>query len=245
MHLAGQGNQRNQRSGSPARDRFDDEGYILVAMLVGIAVGAVWMSALLPAWRQQATREKEAELVFRGEQYARAIVLYRRKLGSLPPNIDILVSQRYLRKKYRDPIADGDFVPVGGLQTTQLPGQPPAGRGGAAQAGITGVRSTSTQSSIKVYYNQQTYSQWPFDWTTMAARMGDTSAQPQGPTPGRGGPGAPGRGAQPGELAPIAPGGARGRQGPAGRRGDSPQGSDRPAPRGFTPGQGPSFGGRQ
>jgi hypothetical protein len=39
-------------------------------------------------------------------------------------------------------------------------GQPPA-----AQAGITGVRSTSNEQSIKIYkINQVIYSQWAFDW---------------------------------------------------------------------------------
>lgn len=67
----------------------------------------------LPAWRHQAQREKEAELIFRGQQYARAIGLYQRKLaGSFPPNIDVLVEQRFLRKKYKDPITGEDFVPI-------------------------------------------------------------------------------------------------------------------------------------
>ena len=45
----------------------------MAALLVSLAVMSVLMSAALPAWRHQAQREKEAELVFRGEQYVRAI----------------------------------------------------------------------------------------------------------------------------------------------------------------------------
>jgi type II secretory pathway pseudopilin PulG len=225
MHSAGQGNAvRPVAAGS----RFDDGGYILVALLIGMAVSAVWMGSLLPSWHQQAVREREAELIFRGEQYARAIALYRRKNGTLPPNIDVLVSQHYLRRKYLDPITGKDFMPLGGVQT--IPATGPASAPGASivQGGITGVRSTSNDVSIKVYFNQTTYSQWPFDWTTVAARMGGATGMNPNLLPGgRGGvgPGGAGRGGrgQPGELPPIFPNGPNGRgrssAPPAGRGG--------------------------
>ena len=56
-----------------------ERGYAMAALLVSLAVMSVLMSVALPAWRHEAQREKEAELVFRGEQYARAIALYRAK----------------------------------------------------------------------------------------------------------------------------------------------------------------------
>ncbi len=71
----------------------------MVAMLVGMAVTAVWMAAALPAWRQQVIREKEAELIFRGESIARAIYLYRQKnANALPASLDVLVQQKFLRR---------------------------------------------------------------------------------------------------------------------------------------------------
>src|SRR5690606_6758490 len=95
--------------------RSDDGGFIMVALLVAMAVTAVWMAALLPAWRQQMQREKETELIFRGEAIARAIYLYRQRHGgTLPPDLDTLVEQRFLRRKYIDPITGEDFVLVGG-----------------------------------------------------------------------------------------------------------------------------------
>lgn len=120
MYLEGQG----------ARGRHTaDAGYAMAALLVSLGVLAVLMSAALPVWRQQAQREKEAELIFRGEQYARAIGLYQRKLGpgNYPPNIDALVQQRFLRKKYKDPmVEDGEFqiIPFGGAPQPGIGGQP-------------------------------------------------------------------------------------------------------------------------
>ncbi|MDQ3071191.1 MAG: type II secretion system GspH family protein [Acidobacteriota bacterium] len=107
MDLQGQANRRSTAvSGA-------ETGFALAAMLVAIAVLAVVMLVALPTWRQQAQREKEMELVFRGEQYARAIGLYQRKLaGAFPPSLDTLVQQKFLRKRYKDPISGEDFQPV-------------------------------------------------------------------------------------------------------------------------------------
>ena len=88
---------------------LDDRGYILAVLLISIAISAVWLGASLPAWRQQAQRERELELIFRGQQYARAIALYYAKNKALPTDIDTLVTEHYLRKKWKDPITNDDF----------------------------------------------------------------------------------------------------------------------------------------
>jgi len=112
----------------------------MAALLVALAILSVMLLVALPTWRHQAQREKEAELIFRGEQYARAIGLYQRKLaGALPPSIDILVEQKFLRKKYKDPITGDDFQPVfansaAGMQAQQQPGAAP----GAARGPVPG-----------------------------------------------------------------------------------------------------------
>jgi type II secretory pathway pseudopilin PulG len=137
-------------------------GYAMVALIVAMSVMAILMTAAMPTWRQLAQREKEEELVFRGQQYARAIGLFQRKSGPgvLPPNIDALVDGHYLRKKYKDPITGADFdvlnaggnaATPGGATTpggsTASPGQQPApaGRGGSTPA--TGAGSASQASA--------------------------------------------------------------------------------------------------
>ncbi len=215
-----------------------DRGFMMVALLVGMAVAAIWMTAMLPSWRQQVQRTKEEDLIFRGEQYARAIALFQLKnRGALPPSIDVLVSQHFLRKKWKDPVTNDDFQPVG-IGIVALPGQStspqagqiaapqpagsPAGRAGRAggapisgsqQPGVSGVRSQSTATSIKVYQNQQQYNLWQFDGALYAALHGMQvqGANQQGGRQG-GQPGA-GRGGQPGGGA-AGPGGARGGTGP-------------------------------
>lgn len=128
----------------------------MAALLVGLAVMAVLMSVALPVWRHEAQREKEAELVFRGQQYIRAIRLFQMKTGTLPTSVDLLVQGHYLRRKYKDPITNDDFELLGGGgvpgqigpgQTGQ-PGQPlggnTPGRGGTPTQGGRGPTGGST-----------------------------------------------------------------------------------------------------
>ena len=137
MDLAGQGASAGSR---PLRSRIlDDRGYLMAVLLIGMAITAVWMSALLPAWRQQVTRQREQDLIFRGEQYARAVALYVMKNRcALPTNVDDLVAQKYLRKKWKDPITNDDFILVPGAQPgqggAQQPGAATPGRGGPGGA---------------------------------------------------------------------------------------------------------------
>ena len=119
----------------------DEQGYLMVAMLVALAVMGILMGAALPAWRTWAQREKEAELIFRGEQYARAIAMFQQRYGNAsPPDIDTLVNQRFLRKKYKDPMTGEDFqlvlagaIPGEGGTGQQPPANPAAGSGRGIQ----------------------------------------------------------------------------------------------------------------
>lgn len=101
----------------------------MAALLVSIAVMGVLMAAAMPTWKAQIQREREDELVFRGEQYARAVGLFQRKYaGAFPPNLDVLLEQKFLRKKYKDPMsADGEFQIIYQNSLMGLPGQVPGG----------------------------------------------------------------------------------------------------------------------
>jgi type II secretory pathway pseudopilin PulG len=129
---------------SPSQDassrhrRLNDRGYIMVALLVAMAVAAVWMGAALPAWRQQTMREKEIELIFRGEQYARAIALYQIKNNSYPLELDQLVTQRFLRRRWLDPVTGKDFQTVGLTAPGQSASTPTAPGRGTVPGGVPG-----------------------------------------------------------------------------------------------------------
>ena len=83
----------------------------MAALLVALNILAVLLTVAMPLWKTAVQREKEAELIWRGSQYARAIALFQRKYANAyPPNLDILLNERFLRKKYKDPVSkDGEF----------------------------------------------------------------------------------------------------------------------------------------
>ena len=115
-------NARGQgRPGASSREG----GYALAVLLVSIAVMGILMSMAMPVWKTAIQREREEELIFRGEQYARAVGLFQRKAaGAFPPSVDLLVEQRFLRRKYKDPIVNGDFQVLYANSAAQ-PGQRP------------------------------------------------------------------------------------------------------------------------
>jgi type II secretory pathway pseudopilin PulG len=112
----------------------NERGYAMAALLVGMAVMAIMLSVALPVWRTFVQREREAELIFRGEQYAHAIEIFQRRNGGFPQSLDVLVKTRAIRKAYKDPMTGEDFQPVfvgqmiGGVPV--VPGQQGRGRAG-------------------------------------------------------------------------------------------------------------------
>jgi type II secretory pathway pseudopilin PulG len=102
-----------KREHAPRNTVGAESGYAMAALLVAMAVMAVMMTVAIPVWKQAVQREKEEELVFRGQQYVHAITLFSRKYSNaFPPNVNVLVEQRFLRKKYKDPITNDDFEPI-------------------------------------------------------------------------------------------------------------------------------------
>ncbi|MEZ5290103.1 MAG: hypothetical protein R2745_03395 [Vicinamibacterales bacterium] len=175
---------RGQGAGVPG-----DRGFAMAALLVGLSVMAVLMSVALPVWSRQAQREREEEYLFRAFEYARGVMKFQQKAGpgTLPPSLDVLVQQRFVRRKYKDPLTGEDFQPV--YQTVAAPGQPgigaspgsatpgaiaatpttttsPTGTPTSSQgipvpgAGIIGVVSKSKAASIKVFNGRTRYDQW-------------------------------------------------------------------------------------
>ena len=98
------------RPGERPRHRRSEPGYAMAGLLVAIGIMSIVMSVALPAWRTLAKREKEAELLFRGQQYMRAIDLYQRQFpGAYPADLEVLVEQRFLRRAYLDPMTGEPF----------------------------------------------------------------------------------------------------------------------------------------
>jgi len=94
------------------RTQRPDAGFSLAALIFFLTAASIIIAAVVPSYQMQAKREMEEELIFRGEEYARAIQKYQRKFGVYPTSIDQLVatnSLRFLRRAYQDPITGKEF----------------------------------------------------------------------------------------------------------------------------------------
>jgi type II secretory pathway pseudopilin PulG len=82
-------------------------GYALIVLMIAVTVLAVGLLAVLPSVYQESRREKEKELIFRGNQYARAIFLFHQQFQRYPTSVKELLrtnNMSFLRKAYTDPM---------------------------------------------------------------------------------------------------------------------------------------------
>ncbi len=208
---------------SVAGPRKGRGGYTLVALLVGITVASILIAAVLPLASAQAQREREAEAIFRGLQYAEGIRVFRRRFGRYPNSLNELleVKPRSLRKLWKDPLTkDGEWgiISIAGSPLTQGGGRgkptpgpftkpspkpdpkrtPLPGEAGLAGP-VMGVHSKSTLKAYRLWEGREVYNEWRFTEESLAT-MGGAGGSGGGPGPGLGGPGPGG---------PIPPGGTK------------------------------------
>jgi type II secretory pathway pseudopilin PulG len=92
--------------------RGREAGYTLLMVVFLVAIMSVMAMAAAPNLLTQGRREKEAEMIWRGQQYQRAILLYYTKFGKYPTKIEDLTKQtngvRFLRQAYPDPMNKDD-----------------------------------------------------------------------------------------------------------------------------------------
>jgi type II secretory pathway pseudopilin PulG len=137
--------------------------YLTVMFIVAILLGG--LAIVGETWETSARREKEAELLFIGNQYRRAIGLYYLAtpgvIKTYPRQIEDLLkdprqpgTMRHLRKLFPDPMSGKPFVVIKGVD-----------------GGVQGVASTSDDPPLKVagfrvrdaiFEGAQKYSEWKF-----------------------------------------------------------------------------------
>jgi type II secretory pathway pseudopilin PulG len=94
-------------SPAAARSGNSERGYILLVLAMFFALIAVGLMRVLPSALVETQREREEELIFRGQEYRRAIQAYVRKFGRYPNSLGDLENTngvRFLRRRYLDPM---------------------------------------------------------------------------------------------------------------------------------------------
>lgn len=84
---------------------------MLLAIMLLVTLMIIGLAVETPRIAQQIKREKEEELIHRGNEYKNAIKKYFRKFGQYPVSVDQLMNtnnMRFLRKRYKDPMTGKD-----------------------------------------------------------------------------------------------------------------------------------------
>ena len=107
-------NHRMVASSVTARISSAQSGYALLMVSFMAAAMIIAAVTINLTWLTQGKRQKEAEMIWRGEQYKRGIRLYYHKLGKFPATMDDLTkgdgSLHFMRKAYKDPTTpDGNW----------------------------------------------------------------------------------------------------------------------------------------
>ena len=113
-------------------------GYALLVVILLAALVLIALSAVVPRVLTQGQREKEEELVFRGEQYRHAIGTFYKKFGRYPNSVEELLrtnDRSFLRREYRDPMSpegkwrfirvgpNGEFIGAHTRRSNKKPGE--------------------------------------------------------------------------------------------------------------------------
>ena len=146
-----------------------EQGYILLALLLIVAVMGIVALAALPSFKFSMQRDREEEMIHRGAQYSNAIRRFYKKFGRYPTKIEDLENSnniKFLRKRYKDPMnckagkcadfkllyyadAQSQITGFGGGVGGMIPGMGSAGGlAGAATSGGLGQNSSFGQNSF-------------------------------------------------------------------------------------------------
>jgi hypothetical protein len=153
--------------------RSKSGGYTLAVLLVMMVAVGVFIVNRAHLWAPtQLNREREAELIYRGEHLARGIAAFRQSRGRYPISLSEVESMRprIIRQVYTDPMSENG-------QWTYIYNVPTAPSGNNEGLPMVGVRSSSNNDSIKRYRGKSLHSEWEF--SALDPLLG-------GPLPGQG-----------------------------------------------------------
>lgn len=98
-----------EAAASVRRPSARDRGYAFLILMLLVTILLISLTAAVPDILTQGRREREAELIFRGNQYARAIALFHRQFNRYPASIEELTQKtngyRFLRHPFSDPMS--------------------------------------------------------------------------------------------------------------------------------------------
>ncbi len=143
-------------------------GYALITVIIAVNIFAVFSLMAASMWQREIGRENEKELIFRGNQYVKAIENFRRKYpNTFPKDIELLEKERFIRKLYEDPISDsGKWNYV--MKSSNVNNKvfliiPPEFLSKYIKSyNLIGVSCGSVDESYMIYRGKNRYDEWAF-----------------------------------------------------------------------------------
>ena len=159
-----------QRIGNRYKDR-NDKGYALISLLAGLTILIIAMSAAVPSIKQEAQRELEEEMFFRGQQVGFALSRYRAVRGRLPGKLEELA------EKVQTPKGDVRFLRPSALCDPLMPCEEGKPNWKPARPGDS-VFSTFLQAylALQAKYPERLYPPPPAELVQLA-QLGSQQAQ--------------------------------------------------------------------
>jgi len=143
-------------------------GYALITAIIAINIFAIFSLMASSMWQREIGRENEGEMIFRGNQYVRAITEYRKKHpNTFPPDVEILEKEKFIRKLYIDPVSEtGEWnyvVKSRNANNKSLLVIPAELLSKYAKSyDLIGVASSSPDESYREYRGKNRYDEWAF-----------------------------------------------------------------------------------
>jgi len=125
----------------------EQAGFTLIGLMVAIAIINIGLGVAASSWVTINKRSKEAELIWRGQQYVRALQCHRQQTGGLPGDLNELLDSDCIRALYPDPMArDGRWRVIRESDVRSLAGQ---GAGRESQA-LSTLERQLTEAGISL-----------------------------------------------------------------------------------------------
>lgn len=143
-------------------------GYALITAIIAINIFAVFSLMAAAMWQREIGRENEKELIFRGNQYVRAITEFRKKHpNTFPKDVEILEQEKLIRKLYEDPVSGtGEWNYVMKSRDNRDKTLLIVPKGLFAKYigsyDLIGVASGSLDESYLIYRGKSRYDEWAF-----------------------------------------------------------------------------------
>ncbi len=150
-------------AGSPARQ----SGFTYITVLLAVVMAGIALTAVGRYWSFIDRREKEEELLFRGDQFVKAIDayfksahgganIYPKSFEDLLKDPRSLTPRRYLRKIYRDPMTGkADWIPIIEKKSGRI-------KGVKSRSRDVPIKQDGFPQEYRHFRGKESYSEWEF-----------------------------------------------------------------------------------